>query len=454
MFSRYLRTLEQGGVTAVFHALKPIPAFVGTDVWLDFCQSMTDEGLRQWLESQGLLVEGSTEDDAFRDAIIEETLTKRMMSILYLVLTKACNFRCRQCFQPERHPQDHPELSGMASLMTKETARLGIDAFVRHLDESESDNLERQIFFYGGEPLLNWDVFVDAILYADDLRQKGMLDGVGYVVVTNGSLIDHEKAAFFAQHDIGVGLSIDGPQEKNDTFRVQAQGQGTYDKIVSALRILQEHNVSVTLSVTINPNIADDLPGIIRWAKDELGVESVSFNMVGGGSYAHTGAGFSLATYNDMVATGLVDAYQLARSIGLHEDRVGRKAEDLALHSFKAVDCGAVNNQLVIQPDGVIAFCHASTDYNVGSVHDPEFRIFGHPAIQVWEEALPIHNPKCQTCPAMSVCGYGCFHHVLELDRPLAGGDDQFCLHTRRVMDFLVWDLLAQSQQQEKQLAA
>ncbi|MEI8103304.1 MAG: radical SAM protein [Candidatus Moraniibacteriota bacterium] len=435
---------------AVFHALKPIPAFVDTTAWQNFCQSMDDEALRSWLDGQGLLVESEVEDDLFRDAIIEETLTKRMMSILYLVLTKACNFRCRQCFQPERHPQDHLELAGAASLMTKETAMLGIDAFARHLNESEADGLEPQIYFYGGEPLLNWDVLVDAVEYVELLRGRELPEEIGFVVITNGSLVDHEKADFFARHNIGVGLSIDGPKEKNDAFRILAHGQGTYDKIVSVLRILQEHNVGVTLSITINPNIANDLPGIIQWAKEELGVDSVSFNMVGGGSYAHTGAEFSLEAYNDMVATGLVEAYQLARNIGLHEDRVGRKAEDFIYHSFKAVDCGAVNNQLVIQPDGLIAFCHASTEYNVGSVRDPEFRIFGHPAIQAWEDVLPIHNPKCQSCPAMSICGYGCFHHMLELERPLADGDDQFCLHTRRVMDFLVWDLLAQSQQQEE----
>lgn len=444
IFSRYLRTLERVDTTAVFHALKPIPVFLGIAEWRDFFRSMDDDALRLWLEGQRLLVGCAAEDDLFRDSIIEENLTKRMMSILYLVLTKACNFRCRQCFQPERHLQDNPELSGTALLMSKEIARLGIDAFARHLVESESNSLERQIFFYGGEPLLNWEVFVDAVLYAENILQGEALNGVSYVVVTNGSLVDDEKAAFFAQHNVSVGLSLDGPKEKNDAFRVLAHGQGTYDKIVSALRILQEHGVKVTLSVTINPNIGHNLPGIIRWAKEELGVGSVSFNMVGGGSYAYVGAGLSLAAYDDMVTRGLVDAYKLARTIGLYEDRVSRKAEDFVYHSFRVVDCGAVNNQLVVQPDGSIAFCHASTKYDVGSVHDPEFRIFGHPSIKAWEDVLPIHNPKCHSCPAISICGYGCFHHVVELGRPLAEGDNQFCLHTRRVMNFLVWDLLEQ----------
>jgi uncharacterized protein len=439
----------EGGVMAVFHALRPVPAFLDTVVWEAFRESMEDGDLYSWLQGQKLIIDGAAEDDVFRDEIVEMMLRRRSMSILYLVLTKACNFRCRQCFQPERHPEGYPEAHGPVSLMTLETARLGIDAFARHIAESDTDIIEPQVYLYGGEPLLNWRVLKEAVLYAKSLRGNGLPEDIGFVVITNGSLIDDEKARFFAERGVSVGLSIDGPKGKNDSFRVLADGDGTYDQIVSGLRMLQEHGVSVTLSITINPNIASDLPGIVRWAKEDLGVEAVSFNLIGGASYAYTGAEFPLEVYNGLVAYGLVAAFQEARRLGAHEDRVGRKVEDFVDHLFKAVDCGAVNNQLVIQPDGAIAFCHVSTEYNVGSVHDPEFRIFDHPAIQEWEAVLPVHNPKCQSCPAMSICGYGCFHHVRELGRPLDEGDDQFCLHTRRVMEFLIRDLLEKTREQE-----
>lgn len=448
IFSRYLRIMEKDGTVAVFHALKPIPAFLSRDDWQEFSQSMNDDDLRAWLKSQKLLVESATEDDAFRDTVIEETLNRKEMSILYLVLTKACNFRCRQCFQYERHPDVHPELAGTSSLMSREVAKLGIDAFARHCMESEGDDFEPQLYFYGGEPLLNWSVLTYSVEYANSLRGRGLPKDIGYVVITNGSLIDDEKSEFFARHRIGIGLSIDGPKEKNDAFRLLANNGGTYDVIVSALRILQKHGVDVTLSVTINPNIIDDLSEVVRWAREEMLVDSISFNMIGGSSYAHTGAIISLDDYDDLLASNLVDAYRLARSIGLYEDRIGRKATDFSEHSFRAVDCGAVNNQLVIQPDGNIAFCHASTDYDIGSVHDSDFRVFGHPDIEKWESVLPIHNPKCQTCPAMSVCGYGCFHHVLELGKSLEDKDSQFCKHTKQVMEFFVWDLWEKSQQE------
>lgn len=442
MFSKYLREMSRDGTTAVFHALRPIPVFLNTDSWNQYKKKPEeDDELRHWFLNQGILVNDSTDDDALRDEIREMTLGRKMMSILYLVLTKACNFRCRQCFQYERHPDIHPELSSSTSLMTAEIAQAGIDSFVRHIDESDSDELETQIYFYGGEPLLNWKVLVEALEYADSLKGSRLPKETTYMIVCNGSLVDDEKAAFFSRHNVSVGLSIDGPKEKNDAFRLSARGEGTFDIIERALRVLQRHEVNVTLSITVNSNIVHELPDIVRWAKNEMGVESISFNFVGGASYAYMGSERPLKDYNSVLAQKMVESYVVARDIGIYEDKVARKIDDFINHVFKSVDCGAINNQLVVQPDGNIAFCHASDDYNVGSVSDPDFRIFGHPDIEAWESALPINNTACQDCSAMAICGYGCFHHVRELEEPLAGKDIQFCQHTKAVMDFLVWDL-------------
>lgn len=450
IFSRYLREVSRGDTIAVFHALHPVPIFLNTDEWFRYKENPDeDEELKHWSLDQGILVNSVADDDAIRDDIKTWTLDGKMMSILYLVLTKACNFRCRQCFQYERHPDIHPDLVGSSSLMTSEIARAGIDNFASHIAESDADDLETQIYFYGGEPLLNWKVLVEAIEYADSMRGVRLPEETTYMIVCNGSLVDDEKAEFFVKHNVSVGLSMDGPKEKNDAFRLSARGEGTFDVIERALRVLQRHGVNVTLSVTVNPNIVHDLPDIVRWAKDEMAVESISFNFVGGSSYAYTGAEMSLEEYNSVLAQRMVEAYVVAREIGIYEDKVARKVDDFIDHSFKAVDCGAINNQLVVQPDGSAAFCHASNDYNVGSVADPNFRIFGHPDIEAWEAALPINNPACQSCPAISICGYGCFHHVRELGRPLSGKDTQFCRHTKTVMEFLVWDLLKKSQQEK-----
>ncbi len=440
MRSRYFRFFEKDGVVAIFHALKPIPIFLSLEDWEEFCQSDGDKELKDWLCEQHLLVETFREDDEARDAIAMEIIDRKSVSILYLVLTKACTFRCRQCFQYERHREDFPDLRPNLS-MSEEIAYLGIDTFVRHIRESDDDGSDRQIYFYGGEPLLNWDIFKKSICYVEGLQRKGDLPDLSLSVITNGSLINEEKAKFLADHGIAVGLSIDGPREKNDVYRMYSDGSGTFDDIMNALETLRRYDVDVMLSITVNPNIVLNLSEIVLWAKKEMGVSSISFNLVGGNSYRYTLQEMSMDAYNRALAEGLVNAYNLARKIGVYEDRVARKVDDFSDHVFRSVDCGAVGNQLVVQPDGSIAFYHASDAYNIGSVYDPKFRIFEHPVIREWEKTLPLFNPRCQDCPAIAICGYGCFHHVLELGKPLEEGDEQFCLHTKAVMEYLIWKL-------------
>lgn len=441
--SRFLKTLERDGMVAVLHVLTPHPIFVPKATWESYlAKPESAPELDQALKNIGLIIESKDEDNQMLAAIKSETIDVKLMSILYLILTKACNFRCRQCFQEERHPELSSKKPAKSALMTEEVARLAIDAFARHLAESEDEALEPQVQFYGGEPLLNLKTLRFAVSYIRVLQSQSRLpEDLKLVIVTNGSLVTESVARYFAENGITVGLSVDGPQPQNDEYRLTAKGRGTFTSIEKALRLLQKHGAGVTLSVTINPNIVGKLPEIIRWAKKDMGVESIGFNPIGGKSFGFTQTLMKTVDYDRTLATGLVEAFQVARRIGLYEDRVGRKVSDFVNESFRAVDCGAVGNQLVVFPDGGIGFCHASENYRVSTVFDPDFRIFDHPRVEQWEEVLPLNRPDCLECPAISICGYGCPHNVLETTGSITDRDTQFCLHSQAVMDFLVWDL-------------
>ncbi len=133
--SRYCRTLEKDGVTAVFHALKPEPFFVDSANWnaaVTFDRWADD--LREAMIEYSLLVENEDCDNDFYDSIKCEYVDIKTAPILYMVLTKHCNLSCRQCFQYERHQASEKPLP----MMTKEIAKLGIDSFVRHMKRSDN----------------------------------------------------------------------------------------------------------------------------------------------------------------------------------------------------------------------------------------------------------------------------------------------------------------------------
>ncbi|KKQ55793.1 MAG: Radical SAM domain protein [Parcubacteria group bacterium GW2011_GWA2_38_13] len=442
MFSRFLRTLEKDGIVAVFHALKPDPVFMKISDWHQIKAGFDQPDIIRNLFEKNLIIPNMLVDDEILEEIRLAMVNDKMMSILYLVLTKNCNFLCRQCFQPERHkvrgePRD-------SLLMSNETAGAGIDLFVRHVQQSVS-TLETQVQFYGGEPLLNWPTLIFGADKLNRLIRSGELPSdTKLVVITNGSLIDNARAAYFAENEISVGLSIDGRKEENDLYRKTLDGKNTFDGIMRALSLLQKHGVYTSLSITVTPAIASKLPEIVRWTH-ALGVNSICFNPIGGKSYTYVEESLPRREYEKIVVEGLIEAFKTARGLGIFEDRVGRKVADFIDGVFTTCDCGAISNQLVIQPNGEIGFCHASNKYNIGSVADKNFMIFDHPRVELWKKALPIYNPLCKDCPAIAMCGYGCFHNVEEQNEDVNNLDLSFCLYSRAVLDFLIWDLYKQT---------
>ena len=80
---------------------------------------------------------------------------------------------------------------------------------------------------------------------------------VEYTIQTNGTLIDDELAAFFKEHNFLVGISIDGPQEMHDIYRVDQGGAPTFDRVMQGLVALKQHGVEFNALVTLNHANAD-----------------------------------------------------------------------------------------------------------------------------------------------------------------------------------------------------
>lgn len=438
--SRYLSTYSRNGIVAIFHSLHPEPAYIEEKRWQEFLENASTEQ-PDWivtLQGLGLLMNEKDIDEETRQQTIAESSLSRTMSILYLVLTKGCNFCCRQCFQPERKGLIKPD----NSMMTVQTAEAAVDQFIRHIEISENLPIEPQIQFYGGEPLMNWKTLRAAVIYAKAKIAEGSLpDDTKMSVVTNGSLLDEAKAEFLAEQGVGVGLSIDGPRELNDDYRKMVGKQvSTYDLAQKAAQVLTDAGIQFSLSITITPKMVHDLPAAIRWAHDEMKVKDVSFNLIGDSSLERLGE-ITRDKYAQTAAEQMVFAHILAREWSMSEDRMERKMRDFADRLFKYVDCGALGNQLVVNPHGEIAFCHADSAYEVGHVDDSSFNMFGKMQDHEWRKALPIYMEDCQSCPALSICGYGCFHHATNRGLPVTAMDDVHCAHTKKAMEYLIWAL-------------
>lgn len=152
----------------------------------------------------------------------------RRMPQLTLELSERCNFRCRYCC----YTYDDERLSSRAN-MSWETATKAIDIFRTHSTDAD----ERCISFWGGEPLIRFRFLKRLVEYA---KATGVTEPLRFQFTTNASLITADIAAFLKEHDVGLLVSLDGPQNVHDQQRVGADGRGTFDQVLRGLRHLRD----------------------------------------------------------------------------------------------------------------------------------------------------------------------------------------------------------------------
>ena len=178
-----------------------------------------------------------------------------------------CNLDCKYCFYLSKE-----ELyKGSSFRMTDET----LETYIRQLIESH-EAPEVTVAWQGGEPtLMGLDFFRRSIVYEKEYAKPGMK--VQNTIQTNGTLINDEWAAFFKENDFLVGLSIDGPREMHDFYRVDRQGEPTFDKVMRGLGFLQKHGVEWNALTTIHHANASHPVEVYRFLRDECKAQFIQF---------------------------------------------------------------------------------------------------------------------------------------------------------------------------------
>ncbi len=157
---------------------------------------------------------------------------------LILHMTNECNLRCKYCVHSDKYPifSDYS-----AERMSMATAQKGIDLYFKGFEKVKMSNPFRFpiIAFYGGEPLLEFNLIKECIEYINDNYSENNGKPI-FSISTNGTLLTEEKADFFHENDVSVAISIDGPKDEHDRNRVFADGRGTFKTIMKNLRTIEE----------------------------------------------------------------------------------------------------------------------------------------------------------------------------------------------------------------------
>ncbi len=149
---------------------------------------------------------------------------------LTLQVTQGCNLKCEYCsYSGNYFNREHTNKK-----MSFETAKKAIDYFISHARDASFFGIS----FYGGEPLLEFELIKKCVAYADS-RAEGRK--VSYNFTTNGTLLTEEKYEFLVSHDFSILVSLDGPQAVHDRHRVFAGTTvGSFQKMSENLKLLKE----------------------------------------------------------------------------------------------------------------------------------------------------------------------------------------------------------------------
>lgn len=343
------------------------------------------------------------------------------INILIKPASSACNMACKYCFYRDVAEHREQAFEGMLSLQKMERV---IRAGMEYADHSCS------FAFQGGEPTLAGLDFYRGVV---ELQKKYARSGleIHNAIQTNGMLIDEEWAAFLAENRFLVGLSLDGPAELHNLNRLDTVGEGTFNRVMRAARLMEKHGVEFNILCVVTGRNARSVEKIYRFYRRQ-GFRWLQFipcldslEQQRGEEKYH----LSAENYGDFLIR-LFDLWyedlQRGEYISIrHLDNwlsilLGGQPEACSMTGQCAV-------QFVVEGDGGVYPCdfYVLDEWRMGTVGESSFAEMqrGEVAARFIQASLRVPD-KCRRCRWYGLCRNGCRRNRMTL---LAGEVDRNC---------------------------
>lgn len=347
------------------------------------------------LRQRGLLYT----DDIYESYVEQFKTRDTVVKALCLNIAHDCNLRCKYCFA------DEGEYHGRKALMTYEVGKAALDFLVKN--SGDRHNLE--VDFFGGEPLMNWEVVKQIVEYGRSIEKENNKN-FRFTITTNGTLLNQEILDYVNKEMGNIVLSIDGRKEVNDKMRPRAGGQGTYDDIIPKyLKVAESrHQLRYFVRGTFTHNNLDFAEDVKHLA--DLGFKQISMEPV-------------VAKPTDWYAIKEEDLPQLKSEYDkLAKLYLQYRKEGKGFNFFhfnidlsggpcvakRLSGCGSGCEYLGVTPWGDLYPCHqfvGNEDFIMGTVFEGIKR---DDIRQEFKESNVYSRPECQNCFARYYCSGGC----------------------------------------------
>ena len=390
---------------------------------------VTEAELRECLADVESLVKSGQlyTPDTFSD--IAGTFKERsggVVKALCLHVAHTCNLNCSYCFASQG------KYHGDRALMSFEVGKQALDFLIAH--SGTRTNLE--VDFFGGEPLMNWQVVKDLVAYAR--TQEGPHHKrFRFTLTTNGMLIDQDVIDFANREMDNVVLSLDGRKEIHDALRVDYAGRGSYDRIVPKFQALVKARGGTRYYMRgtfthRNPDFTKDLFHMADLGFTELSMEPVV--CAPGDPAALTAEDLEVVKDQyELLAREMLKRHKEGRPITFYHYMLDLTGGPCV---YKRVSgCGSGTEYMAVTPWGDLYPCHQFVGEEAYRLGDVWKGVTNAALREEFRSCNAYARPECADCWAKLYCSGGCAANAYHASGSIRGIYEAGCELFRKRME-------------------
>ncbi len=339
-------------------------------------------------------------EDVYKDVIIDFKKRKTVVKALCLHIAHDCNLACKYCFadEGEYHGQKR-------ELMSLEVGKKAIDFLI----ENSGNRVNLEVDFFGGEPLMNFDVVKKIVEYGRS-KEKEHNKNFRFTLTTNGVLLDDEVIEFCNKEISNVVLSLDGRKNINDLMRPTRNGKGSYDIIVPKFKNFVEKRGDKSYYVrgTFTRNNLDFFNDFKEMA--DLGFKEISIEPV----VAAPTEDYSIREEDlpqifeeyDKLALDIIDRHKKGKPVTFFHYMLDLNGGPCVYKRLSG--CGSGTEYLAVTPQGELYPCHQFVGidgFKLGNVYDG---IDNTDVVNEFKLCNVYAKDNCKDCFARFYCSGGC----------------------------------------------
>jgi uncharacterized protein len=366
-------------------------------------------------------------EDTYQDIVTDFKKRDTVVKALCLHIAHDCNLACKYCFAEEGEYH-----GGKRELMSYEVGKAALDFLIEN--SGSRHNLE--VDFFGGEPLLNWQVVKDLVAYGRS-REEESGKHFRFTLTTNGVLLTDEVIDFVNKEMDNIVLSIDGRKEIHDKMRPFRGGAGgSYDRIVPKFQKVAESRGQERYYVRgtftrYNCDFAEDVLHLADLGFKQISVEPVVAKETDDYAFRQEDLPQLLSEYDKLAA-------EMAKRAGTDSDfnffHFMIDLEGGPCVYKRLSGCGSGTEYLAVTPTGELYPCHqfvGDTDFLLGDVWKGVTRT---DTVSDFKGANVYSRPACRECFAKYYCSGGCAANAYHFDGNIRGNYHVGCeLQKKRV---------------------